>query len=118
MTISSIDETQRKALKATGMLYLLMFLTAPWGLMVVPEKLKEGGALTADLIRQSEWLIRLGIASELFHQAIAIFLVLALYRLFKPVSEIQARLLVALGALVSVPIMFMNVLNQLAVLLI
>lgn len=53
----------------------------------------------------------------MFHQAIAVFLVLALYRLFKPVNEIHARLLVALGALVSVPIMFLNVLNEIAALM-
>ena len=44
------------------------------------------------------------------------FLVLALYRLFKRVDEALARQVVVLGALVSVPIVFVNVLNELAAL--
>jgi len=45
-----------------------------------------------------------------------VFLVLALYRLFKPVDETLAKQVVILGALVSVPIMFVNVLNDVAAL--
>lgn len=112
-----MSSTQRQA-RFAGFLYLLMALSAPIGLMYVPGKLIVSGnaAATADNIRASEGLFRLGIASELVHQAIGVFLVLALYRLFKPVDEGLARHLVALGALVSVPIMFVNVLNEIAVL--
>ena len=39
-------------------------------------------AATAERIRQSEWLLRLGIGSELFQQVTVIFVALALYRLF------------------------------------
>jgi hypothetical protein len=87
--------------------------------MYVPGKLIVSGnaTATADNIRDSGWLLRIGIASELFHQVIAIFLVLALYRLFKSVNENHARQLVILGALVSVPIMFVNVLNEIAALI-
>jgi hypothetical protein len=70
--------------------------------------------LTADHIRTSELLLRIGIASELFHQVVQVFLVLALYRLFKAVNEAHAQQLVILGALVSVPIVFVNVLNEIA----
>jgi hypothetical protein len=52
----------------------------------------------------------------LFHQAVAIFLVLALYRLFEAVSQKYAVLMVILGALVSVPIVFLNVLNEIGAL--
>ncbi len=115
----SIDETQQKALRTAGLLYLLMAITAPISLLYVPGKLIVPGdaTATADHIRASEWLLRIGIGSELFHQAIAIFLVLALYRLFKPVNENHAKLMVVLGALVSVPIMFLNVLNEIAALI-
>jgi len=115
----SIDESQRKALKTGGLLYLLIAITAPIGLMYVPSTLiVRGDAMTtADNIRASEWLLRIGIGSELFHQAIAVFLVLALYRLFKTVNQDHARLMVILGALVSVPIMFLNVLNEIAALI-
>jgi uncharacterized protein DUF4386 len=112
-----MSSTRTDARRA-GLLYLIMGLAAPISLMVVPSRLIVRGdaAATMDRIRASESLFRIGIASELFHQAVAVFLVLALYRLFKPVSEGLARHLVALGALVSVPIMFLNVVNEIAVL--
>jgi hypothetical protein len=112
-----MDTTKRQA-RTAGLLYLLMALAAPFGLLIVPDALVVAGdaAATADNIRASPWMLRAGIASELVHQVIAIFLVLALYRLFKPVDAALARLVVVLGALVSVPIMFVNTLNELAAL--
>ncbi len=112
--MSTIKQQARRA----GLLYFLLAITAPIGLMYVPSKLIVSGnaTATADRIRASEWLLRVGIASELFHQVMVIFLVLALYRLFKPVNESLARQVVILGALVSVPIMFANVLNEIAAL--
>jgi Domain of unknown function (DUF4386) len=109
----------KKAARKAGLLYFLLAITAPIGLLYVPGRLIVPGdaTATADRIRASGWLLRIGIASELFHQALAIFLVLALYRLFKAVDEKQAVLLVILGALVSVPIMFVNVLNEIAALI-
>lgn len=112
--MSSIKQQARVA----GFLYLLLALSAPIGLLYVPGKLIVHGnaAATADNIRASERLLRLGIASELIHQIIQVFLVLALYRLFKAVNETLAKQMVILGALVSVPIMFVNVLNDIAAL--
>jgi hypothetical protein len=108
----------RSQARAAGWLYLLIGVTAPLGLLIVPGQLIVRGdaAATADRIRASEWLLRAGIASELFHQVVGIFLVLALYRLFRDVNKDWARLVVILGALVSVPIAFVNVLNELAAL--
>jgi hypothetical protein len=113
-----VTSTQRQA-RAAGSLYLLMALTAPIGLLYVPARLlvPASATATADNIRSAEWLLRAGIASELVHQIIAVFLVLALYRLFRGVDESRARQLVILGALVSVPIMFVNVLNEVAALM-
>jgi hypothetical protein len=113
-----VSSTQQQA-RAAGFLYLLIALSAPIGLLYVPSKLIVSGnaTATADNVRASEGLLRLGIASELIHQVIAIFLVLALYRLFKAVNETHAKQLVILGALVSVPIMFVNVLNDIAALI-
>src|SRR5438034_4726262 len=112
-----MSSTQQQA-RAAGVLYLLLALIAPIGLLYVPEKLivSWNATATADNIRTSEWLLRIGIASELIHQIIAVFLVLALYRLFKPVNETLAKQMVILGALVSVPIVFVNVLNEIAAL--
>jgi hypothetical protein len=119
MTITPIDQSQLKALRTAAVFYLLMIISAPIGLLYVPSTLIVPGdaTATADHIRASEWLFRIGMGSELFHQVIAIFLVLALYRLFKPVNEQHAKLMVILGALVSVPIMFINVLNEIAALI-
>ena len=113
-----MDSTKKQA-RAAGRLYFLLGVTAPIGLEYVPAKLFVRGDATATAahIRASETLLRIGIASELFHQVVCVFLVLALYRLFRPVSESLARQLVILGALVSVPIVFVNVLNEIAALI-
>lgn len=113
-----VSPTRQQA-RAAGRLYLLLALSAPIGLLYVPGKLIVSGnaTATADNIRASEWLLRIGIASELIHQTIAVFLVLALYRLFKAVDKTLARQVVILGALLSVPIMFVNVLNDVAALI-
>lgn len=108
----------RQQARVAGFLYLLIVLSAPFGLLYVPGKLIVSGnaTATADNIRASEWLLRLGIASELIHQIICVFLVLALYRLFKAINEACAKQMVILGALVSVPVVFVNVLNDIAAL--
>jgi hypothetical protein len=110
--------TKRQARKA-GLLYFLLAATAPLGLMYVPGKLIVPGnaTATADAIRASPGLLRLGIASELVHQVLVIFVVLALYRLFEAVDKALARQVVILGALVSVPIVFVNILNDVAALI-
>jgi hypothetical protein len=111
--------TVKQQARVAGQWYLLLMVSAPLGLLYVPGKIMVSGdaTATAENLRTSEGLLRLGIASELTHQVIAIFVVLALYRLFKPVDESLSRQLVILGALVSVPIMFVNVLNDVAALM-
>jgi hypothetical protein len=63
--------TQQQA-RAAGFLYLLLALIAPIGLLYVPGKLivSKNAMATADNIRASEWLLRVGIGSELIHQVI------------------------------------------------
>jgi len=111
-------ESIRRQARTAGLLYLLMGIIAPIGLVVVPNALIVTGdaVATAERVRASLWLLRLGIASELAHQALGVFLVLLLYRLFKPVSELLAQQLLILGALVSVPIVCLNVVNEIAAL--
>ena len=109
----------KKQARAAGVLYFLVLLIAPIGLEYVPSKLyvRENATATADHIRASESLLRIGISSELIHEVLWVFVVLALYRLFKPVNENRARQMLILGALVSVPIVFINVLNEIAAML-
>lgn len=63
----------------------------------------------------AEWLFRSGTVSHPIGQIIFNFLVLALYRIFKPVNKDRAVLMVVL-ALLGVPIAFLNEVNHLAVL--
>jgi hypothetical protein len=105
----------KKQAHLAGLLYLLASITAPFAWIYVPSKLIVRGdaATTADHIRNSETLFRLGIVSELTGLIIFIFVVLALYRLFKPVSEKHA-LAMAILLLISLPISFVGVVYEIA----
>jgi hypothetical protein len=107
----------KKQARIAGLWYLLASIPAPFALIYVPSKLIVFGdaTATANHVRASETLLRLGIASELTSFIIFIFVVLALYRLFKGVNEKQA-LAMALLILVSIPISLLNVLNEIAAL--
>ena len=108
----------KKQARTAGFLYLLTLIGGPIGLIYVPNKIMVTGdaTATADHLRASESLLRIGIGSELIVQIVWIFVVLALYRLFKAVNETQAWLMVILGAFVSVPIVCLNVVNEVAAL--
>ena len=108
----------KKQARVAGLLYLLTSITAPFSLMYVPRALIVPGdaTATANHLRASETLFRLGIAGELLGFAGFIFVVFALYRLFKDVNKQHALLMVTLFA-VSVPISFINVLNDIAALI-
>ncbi len=107
------DNTARVA----GALYLLVAVTAAFSIIYVPLTLIVPGsaAATANNILASEMLFRIGIVSELISATAFIFLVRALYRLLNGVNKTHASLMVTL-VLVSVPIMFLNVLNEIAAL--
>jgi hypothetical protein len=113
-----VQPLKRQA-RLAGWLYLLLAVTAPIGLLYVPGQLlvADDAAATAERLRASAWLLRVGIGSELFHQVVQVYLLLVLYRLFKPVHEALARQLVVLGALVSVPVVFATALTELGALL-
>ena len=104
----------KESARMAGLLYLLMAVTSAFGLLYVPSKIIVAGnaVSTANNILASESLFRIGIISSLIGQISFIFLVLALYSLFKRVNETHARLMVAL-VLAAVPIMFVNTLIQL-----
>jgi hypothetical protein len=112
-----MNAIQKKA-RVAGLLYLLIALSAPFGLLYVPNALFVAGdpTATANHLRSSEALLRAGIGSELFHQAAGIFLALTLYSLLRAVNETQAVMMVVLSV-VSVPIVFLNVLNEIAALI-
>lgn len=109
----------KKQARVAGAWYFLVLLIAPIGLVYVPRQLYVRGdaAATADHIRASETLLRIGLSSEVLHEVLWVFVVLALYRLFKPVDEWRSREMLILGALLSVPIVFVSVLAEIAALL-
>src|SRR5438552_10833302 len=109
-----MNSTKKQA-RVAGLLYLLASIPAPFALIYVPGTLIVSGdaTATANHVRASETLFRLGIASELFGFIIFIFVVLALYRLFKAVDKKHA-LAMAILLLISIPISLLNVLNEIA----
>jgi hypothetical protein len=111
--MASINRTARLA----GGLYLSLVPLGFFSFVYVPSVLLVRGdaAATSRNIQASEWLFRSGIVSHLVSQVIVVFLVLALYRLLKPVNRDHARLMVVL-ALLGIPVSFLNELNQLAAL--
>jgi hypothetical protein len=104
--------------RVAGFLYLLLVVFAPFRLIYIPSTLivRGNATATANNIAAHELLFRLGIVSDLFCGTILIFLVLALYRLFKAVDQNLAVLMVILGGLLPATIDFLNVLNDAAAL--
>ena len=111
-----MNSTKKQA-RIAGVLYLLASIIGFFCLAYVPGKLIVSGdaTATANHIRASETLLRFGIASELIAFTIFIFVALALYRLFKAVSERHAVAMATL-LLVSIPLSLLNVLNEIAAL--
>ncbi|HXJ96255.1 MAG TPA: DUF4386 domain-containing protein [Terriglobia bacterium] len=104
--------------RVAGFLYLLLVVAGPIRIMYIPSKLFVHGnaAATAGNIAAHEGLFRLGIASDLFVGTIAIFLALALYRVFKDVDHNLAVLMVILGGIMPAALYFFNVQNDVAAL--
>jgi Domain of unknown function (DUF4386) len=107
----------KKTARIAGMLYLVNGLTGFFGIVYVPSRLVVSGnaAATAQNILASERLFRLGIASELICAVEFIFLLWVLYRLLGGVDRTHASLMLILG-LAFVPLMCLNVLNEIAAL--
>lgn len=108
----------KKAARVAGVLYLVNGVTGFFGIIYVPNKLIVSGnaAATADRVLASERLFRLGITSELICAVEFIFLLWSLYRLLAGVSKTNAFLMVIWG-LAFVPVMCVNVLNEIAALM-
>lgn len=107
-----------KAARVAGAVYLSLVLTAPFSLLYVPGKLivRGNATATANNILTHETLFRFYIVSDLFSSVIFICLGLALYRLLSSVNKTWARLMAAF-VLVSAAVGFLNVLNNLAALI-
>jgi hypothetical protein len=107
-----------KAARVAGAIYLSEVFTAPFSLVYIPSTLFVPGNATATVnnIAAHETIFRLGIVDDLLTGTIGIFVVLALYRLFKDVDQSLAALMVVLGGFMVTPIYFLNTLNDSAAL--
>jgi Domain of unknown function (DUF4386) len=108
----------KKQARVAGLLYFLASLPAPFGLIYVPSKLivLNDATATANNIRTSESLLRIGIGCELLGSIMFILVVVALYRLFKPVNETHALTMMIL-ILISIPISLLSVVNEVVALI-
>lgn len=112
-----MDVMNRRTRRA-GLVYLALVGVAPVRLMLIPGRLFVRGdaAATAANIGAHATLFRVGLVADLLAALLLLAVALALYRLFEHVDRDQARLLVILGGFMPVPIYFLNVLNDAAVL--
>lgn len=108
----------KKAARVAGLLYLVACIPAPFSLIYVPNTLIVPGnaTATASNILAHESMFRLGMAGEVITSIAFIFAVLALYRLLQGVNKRHASLMVTLFA-ISIPISCLNVLNEIAALI-
>ena len=107
-----------KAARIAGAVYLSLILTGPFSLIYIPSKLivRGNATATASNILTHETLFHLGIVADLFGSVIFICLGMALYRLLSSVNKTWARLMLGL-VLVSAAVGFVNVLNNIAALI-
>src|SRR5690349_21646278 len=117
MTTRTADTTILVRARVAGFLYLILYFPLNiFGFIYVSSRLIVPGdpAATARNIMASESLFRLGIVSTIMGQAVGILLILALYKLLKPVNKDVAVLMVLFG-LAAVPIGVLNELNLFAI---
>ena len=89
MTITTIDESQRKAAKVAGLAYLISFATVVYVNFGIHGRLivKNNAAETARNILAHERLFRIGIAGDLIYCVGVVVLLTALYVILEPVSR-------------------------------
>jgi hypothetical protein len=107
-----------KAARIAGAIYLSMILVAPFCLLYIPNKLIVHGnaGATAENILTHETLFRMSIFGDLIGQIIFICLGVVLYRLFREVNKTWALLMLSF-VVASAAICFLNVLNDVAALI-
>jgi len=112
MTISTIDESQRKAAKVAGLAYLITVVIVVYVNFGIHERLivANNAAETARNILAHERLFRIGIVGDLVYCAGVVVRLTALYVILKPVSRGLA-LLAALWRLVWVLMWLVMTLN-------
>ncbi len=108
-----------KHARIAGLLYVAASAVGVVRLMYVPKALVVSGnvSATAANIAAHESLFRIGIVCNLAGATLWLFVPLALYRLLKGVDQTLAALMVILGAVMQVPLFFVNTATDVATLL-
>ena len=106
-----------KSVRFAGILYLSLVPLGIFGIIYVPSSLIVTDNITATIsnIIENETLFRWSIISALVVQLVNIILVLLLFKVFKPINKSMAVLMV-IFSLLAVPVVFLNEINNLAVL--
>jgi hypothetical protein len=106
-------DSERRLARIAGSLYLVVAVLGGFAELYVRDRIVELGnsAATAENIRESATLFRVGFAADLVQATFFLFTGMALYLLLRHTSELVARAMVVLVA-VSVGIICLNLLNQ------
>jgi hypothetical protein len=116
-SINNVNDAKRIA-RTAGLWYLLLGITSGYSWMYITKIFAVGNAsLTVNKILGSETEYFVSIAGSIAGQISFVLLALTLFRLLRHIHELQAGLMLAF-VLVSVPIMFVNLLFQTGVLIV
>lgn len=112
-----IMSSKNKTARLAGFLYLLTVMTGAFSLLYVPSQIivHDNATATVSNIIASESLFRAGIAVGSLSFTVFLLLPLVLYKLLNPVDRTAAVLMVTF-AMISVPIDFVAIADQLNVL--
>jgi hypothetical protein len=106
-----------KVARIAALLYIPAWILSLVAMFLRQSLIVSGdAATTANNIMASRFVFSLSVVLDLIVQVVFIFLVLALYKLLKPVNRTQAAVMVILF-LVSVPIAMLNAVSHFAALL-
>jgi len=104
---------EKRLARIAGCLYLVVAVLGGFAELVVRSSIVEPGdpTATAENIRSSATLFRLGFVADLVQATFFLFTAMALYLLLKHVNKLIAQAMVTLVA-ISVAIISLNLLNQ------
>ena len=106
--------SNKKIARILGLLYLVIAVVAPFGMLYIPSNLVVPGdaATTANNIIASESLFRIGLVSDSVVFLVEIVLVALLYVLFRPINR-TLSLVAAFSRLAMTVVQGVNLLNHL-----